>query len=132
MCICFVGMLEISDGTAKTILNALKRLCERENVDMPNKLAAFGSDRAAVMIGSRGGVATLLKETTPLMISSHCVAHHLALAAAQAANEVPYVKIFKVILAQLYRFFENSAIHTARLRGIQEVLNDPRFKGRVT
>ena len=128
VCTSFVGMIEISDGTAKTILNALKRLCERENLDMANKLAAFGSDGAAVMIGSRGGVATLLKETTPWMISNHCVAHRLALAAAQAADEVPYVKKFKAILAQLYRFYENSAIRTAGLRGIQEVLNDPRLK----
>ena len=79
------------------------------------------------MIGARGGIATLLKEKCPWLISNHCVAHRLALAAAQAADEVAYVKKFKVILSQLYRY-DYSPVRTASLRGIQEVLNDPKLK----
>ena len=81
------------------------------------------------MIGARRGVAsTLLKQTCPWLISKHCVAHRLALAASQAADEVAYVGKFKAILAQLYRFYDFSAVRTAGLRGIQEVLNDPQLK----
>ena len=64
VCTSFVGMIAVTDGTAKSILNALREVCERERLDI-GKLVAFGSDGAAVMIGSRGGVATLLKEMAP-------------------------------------------------------------------
>ena len=128
VCTSFVGMIAVTDGTAKSILNALREVCEQERLDIGNKLVAFGSDGAAVMIGSRGGVATLLKEMAPWLISNHCVAHRLALAAAQAADEVAYVQKFKAILAQLYRFYDYSAVRTAGLKGIQEILNDPRLK----
>ena len=102
VCTSFLGMMEVSDGTAKSILTAIEKLCEQNNLDLKNKLIAFGSDGAAVMIGSHGGVATLLKQKWPWLISNHCVAHRRA--AAQAADEVPYVKKFKAILSQLYRF----------------------------
>ena len=38
---------------------ALQQRCDQEHLDLENKLVAFGSDGAAVMIGARGGVATL-------------------------------------------------------------------------
>ena len=128
VCTSFIGMIEVADGASRTILVALQLLCDREHLDIQNKLVAFGSDRAAVMIGARSGVATLLKHICPWMISNHCVAHRLALAAGQAAEEVAYIKKFKAILSQLYRFYDFSAVRTAGLRGIQEVLNDPKFK----
>ena len=83
---------------------------------------------AAVMIGAHAGGTTLLKQKCPWLISNHCVAHCLALAAAQGAEEVPYVKKFKAILSQLYHFYDYSPVRTAGLREIQEVLNDPRVK----
>ena len=87
MCTSFIGTMEVADGTAKTILAALQLLCDREHLDVRNKLVAFGSDGAAVMIGARSSVATLIKEMCPWLISNNCVADHLALAAGQAADE---------------------------------------------
>ena len=124
----FIGMVEVTDGCATSILAAIQQLCDREHLDIDHKLVAFGSDGAAVMIGVRGGVAALLKQTSPWIIANHCVAHRLALASAQAADEVSYVQKFKAILGQLYRFYENSAVRTAGLKGIQDVLNDPKVK----
>ena len=121
-------MIEVADGTARTILVALQLLCDREHLDIQNKLVAFGSDGAAVMIAAHSGVATLLKHICPWMISNHCVAHRLALAAGQAAEEVAYIKKFKAIISQLYRFYDFSAVRRAGLRGIQEVLNNPKLK----
>jgi len=39
------------------------------------RLAAFGSDGAAVILGRKGGVAELLRESAPDLINNHCVAH---------------------------------------------------------
>ncbi len=80
------------------------------------------------MLGVRGGVSTLLKQQTPFLVANHCIAHRLALACGQAANEIPYLKRFKDILDQLCRYYENSAVRTAGLRAIQEVLNNPHLK----
>lgn len=124
----FIGMVEVPDGCAKTLFDALNRLCEDESLDIKNKLVAFGSDGAAVMIGARSGVATIFKQNSPWLIANHCIAHRLALASAQAADEVPYVKKFKAILDQLYRFYDNSAVRTAALKLIQDVLNHLKLK----
>ena len=82
----------------------------------------------SVMLGVRGGVSTLLKEETPFLVANHCIAHRLALACGQAANEIPYLKRFKDILDQLYRYYQNSAVRMSGLKAIQEILNDPQLK----
>ena len=50
----------------------------------PTNVSSFGSDVASVMTGSEG-VATHLKRLNSNIISIHCVAHRLALAAGQAS-----------------------------------------------
>ena len=79
------------------------------------------------MLGRRGGVSRLLKDKISFLVSNHCIAHHLALACGQAANEIPYLKNFKDILDQFYRFYKFSPIRTVGLNEIQDVLNDPRL-----
>ena len=55
------------------------------------------------------------------------IAHRLALACGQAANEIPYLKNFKDIIDQIYRFYKYSPVRIAGLKEIQDVLNDPRL-----
>ena len=57
-----------------------------------SRITSFGSDGAAVMTGSVGGVATRLKQLNPELISIHCINHCLALGVSQAADAVPYLK----------------------------------------
>ena len=52
----------------------------------------------------------------------------MALAAAHASDSVIYLKQFKSILQTLFYFYQNSAVCTASLHAIQEVLNDPSIK----
>ena len=120
--------LQIPDGTAVTIVDTMKKFCDEWNLDIKRKLCGLGSDGASVMLGMRGGVATLLKKEVPFMIANHCIAHRLALACGQASDEVPYIKKFKAILDQLYRFYDNSPVRTAGLHSIQEILNEPNLK----
>lgn len=56
------------------------------------KTVAFGSDGAAVMVGAKKGVATLLKADIPHVISIHCVAHRLELAAMDSIKDEPEMK----------------------------------------
>jgi hypothetical protein len=62
------------------------------------------------------------------LVAHHCIAHRLALACGQSANEITYLKRFKSVLDQLYRFYSNSPVRTAGLRAIQEVIDDPMLK----
>ena len=97
---------------------------------MCNRLCGLGSDGASVMLGARGGVLKLLKDSlrVPFLAAHHCIAHRLALACEQSADEISYFKRFKGVLDQLYHFYSNSAVRTAGLRAIQEVLNDQHLK----
>ena len=128
VCTSFVNMLELPAGTARSITDAVCKLCGDLNLDMSNRFCGLGSDGASVMLGNRGGVSKLLKDEVPFLVAHHCIAHRLALACGQSPNEIPYVKRFKNVLDQLYRFYDNSAVCTAGLRSIQEVLDDPQLK----
>lgn len=63
---------------------------------MLHHLCGLGSDGASVMLGSRGGVSKLLRDKIPFIVSNHCIAHHLGLACGQAANQIPYLKLFLI------------------------------------
>ena len=75
------------------------------------------------MIGRISGVATRMKAHSPRMLAVHCVNHRLALAAAHAADGIPYLQRFKSILQTLFYFFQNSCVRTASLHA-----NDPVLK----
>ena len=90
-------------------------LSSKMDLDIHRRLFALGSDGASIMLGCRGGVSTLLKEKVPYLIVNHCVAHRLALACGQAANEINYLQKFKTILDQLYRYYQYSPVRMAGL-----------------
>ena len=123
----FMHIAALPDGKAVTIANKIHELCVEVQLDL-QKFCGLGSDGASVMLGNRGGVSTLLKQKTPFLVANHCIAHRLALACSQAANEIPYLKRFKDILDQLYRYYQNSPVRMSGLNSIQEILNDPHLK----
>ena len=103
----FIRILELPDGTAKSITDSVCMLCSELGLNI-HQLCGLGSDGAAVMLGSRGGVSKLLTDKVPFLVSNHCIAHRLALACGKSANEIPYLKRFKSVLDQLYRFYSNA------------------------
>ena len=107
----FLLIRNIHDGTAKTIETALLQGLVDKSLDV-TKLRAFSSDGASVMVmtGRLNGVAVRLTRQSPIMISVHCVAHRLALAAAHAADGIPYLQHFKSILQTLFYFYQNGAV----------------------
>ena len=123
----FLRIAELPNGLAVTISEKIIQICSELQLDL-NKFCGLGSDGASVMLGVRGGVSALLKQHVPFLVSNHCIAHRLALACGQAANEIAYLKRFKDLLDQLYRYYEKSPVRMAGLKAIQEVLNDPQLK----
>ena len=85
------SVLELPDSTTQSIVDALCKLCEDLNLDIDGKLCSLGSDGATVVVGARGGVAKLLKDRVPFLVSHRCITHHLALACGQSADEITYL-----------------------------------------
>ena len=123
-CNVFLRIVDLFDGKAETIEKALLQFCDVAGIEM-RKVMGFGSDGAAVMVGRVSGVSTRLKVHNPVMISIHCVAHRLALAAAQASGSIPYLQKFKNAIHNLYLFYHNSSVRMIGLHAIQGVLGDP-------
>ena len=69
-----------------------------------------------------------MSDKFPKLLSTHCVNHRLALAAAHAADDIPYLVRFKATVQTLFLFYQNSAVGMAGLHAIQEVLADPVVK----
>ena len=120
----FLGMRDLPDGRASTIEKSVLDFLHDNRLEI-GSVSSFGSDGASVMTGCREGVATRLKRLNNNIISIHCVAHRLALAAGQASQSIPYLRRFKEILSTLFYFYHNSAVRQVGLTAIQVVLNDP-------
>jgi hypothetical protein len=110
----FGEMVQVPNGRADTIYQAIITFLGTNFIPL-QKMVAFGSDGAAVMVGKKNEVSTKLQAEIPHLL----VNHSGALASAQAAAKVPYPDKFKKIIEQLYRFYSNSGIRTATLREIQ-------------
>jgi hypothetical protein len=123
----FLRITDIPNGTAGTIESAILQYISDKTLQV-SKLCAFGSDGASVMTGRSSGVPVRLKQHSPKMIAVHCVNHRLALAAAHASNNIPYLQKFKSLIQTLFYFYQNSAVRMASLHTIQGILNDPQIK----
>ena len=84
----YFQITDIPNGN--TIETSLLQALREKEIDI-SKLRGFGSDGAAVMVGSRNGVAKKLKGHSPRIVSVHCINHRLALAAAHATDCIPYL-----------------------------------------
>lgn len=84
----FLKIIDLFDGKAATIETTLVQFCDSKEINLYNVMA-FGSDGAAVMTRRRTGVSAQINEHNPLMINIHCDTHRLALAAAQASDDIP-------------------------------------------
>ena len=87
-------------------------------------MRGIGTDGASTMTGCHSGVVARLKLITPSAIGVHCAVHRLNLASSHAGDTVPYVKKFSGILRQLYDFFNNSAVQTAGLEAVQNLIHE--------
>ena len=92
----YLNIRDLVDGRAETIEAALLQVLRDKSIDV-TKLRGFGSDGASVMTGRLTGVATRLRQHTPRMVAVHCSNHRLALAAAHAADDIPYLQGWMVL-----------------------------------
>jgi len=100
-----LGVVELTAGTSDAVLAALLRVIKDFGLDYRD-MVGFASDGASVMLGCRNGVATQLKTKIPRLVTSHCPAHRLNLAAEAA--EGPYEEERMSVVTAIYSFFNKS------------------------
>ena len=74
----FLKIQDLLDGTVVTIETALIDILSKLQIPL-EKVAVFGSDGAAVMVGRRNGVATKLKNRIPHLVAVQCVCSSLGI-----------------------------------------------------
>ena len=114
---CFLAIIELPYGAAEAVKQAVITYLDHKCIPVA-RMVGFGSDSVSVMTGKQNGVGTRLKHRQPIVIGIHCVAHHLALAASQSGDAVPYISCtFKPTLKQLvFYFYENSPVQMSGLK----------------
>ena len=114
------------DGKAETIEQSIVSLIREVNIS-GDKIVGFGSDGASNMTGRHSGVATRMKNAIPELVSVHCRAHRVALAASQSVDGIPCLKKFEKQISSLFAYFHNSPLRSAGLREVQDILDDPKI-----
>ena len=101
-------ILENSDSAdSKALSNALFNFLDENILNIKN-VCGLATDGASVMVGRKGGLATLLKKQNPSLISVHCVCHRLALACTDTNTELKIIGDMELTLLQLWKLFHYS------------------------
>ena len=81
----FLAIAELEDGTALSIVSAIKKILCDVQLD-PRNLLGVGVDNASVNVGINNGVCEMLKRDLelPNLIMVRCVCHSLQLALSHA------------------------------------------------
>lgn len=113
----FLGMVALKQGDADTIFTALLDFVRGEGLDFA-RWVGFCSDGASVMVGIHTGVATRLKdEVNAYMVCVHCANHRFALACADSAKEVDYLRlVYQPALISLWSFLSFSTSRWSNLQ----------------
>ena len=131
VCMRFFDITELFSGTASAILETILCMLDRKKLPL-EKAYGMATDGASVMTGVRAGVTTLTKKKNPFMLSTHCIAHRLALASGQAADSVPYIKKYQQYINTIYKYYHYSPKHWSKLKEMQTILQHAEIKLKQT
>ncbi|XP_052706729.1 zinc finger protein 862-like [Crassostrea angulata] len=129
----YIRYLEESLGRldAKTTFMGIRQLASANSNSIREEVVKILSDKGleiSNLVGIATGVVKQLKDLSPSLLSTHCIAHRLALSCGGAADQIPYLVKFQEILNSLYKYFHNSPKNTAKLESIQSILNSSSLK----
>lgn len=123
-----VGVQPVHKTNASTIKNAIEQTLQINlqlslaSKDWSRKLVGFGSDGTDVMVGENSGVAKLLREIQPCVLSLSCFAHHLSLAYKEVLKNVQLYNILISLLRNMYYFYHNSPLNKNNLKATYEAI----------
>ncbi|XP_054543895.1 sperm flagellar protein 2 isoform X2 [Talpa occidentalis] len=116
-----VGVQTVEKKNPLAIKNAIEKTLERNlqlqlsNQDWAKKLVGFGSDGASSSEGQNNGVALLLREIQPCVLTVYCFAHHLELSYKAVFQSIPLYNDVRELLHSIYDFYHSSPLHKSSL-----------------
>lgn len=119
----FLGLVEIEDGTANSIVNGIKGLLLVLNIEI-KKMIGIGTDNATVMTGTNNGVHALLKNETgnDNLVLVRCVCHSLQLALSHASEET-LPRNVEFLIRETYNWFSHSSNRRLYYKNIYQTIN---------
>lgn len=119
----FLGLVELEDGTANSIVNGVKGLLFALNIEI-KKMIGIGTDNATVMTGTNNGVHALLKNATgnDNLILVRCVCHSLQLALSHASEET-LPRNVEFLIRETYNWFSHSSNRRLYYKNIYQTIN---------
>ena len=125
----YLSIEDIENANALGILKCIDTAFNRaEILDWKENLVGFGSDGASVNLGSKNGVAALLKNDVPHLVSVHCLAHRLELAANNAIKGHQIMRDIQDVLTNTYKLYHYSPKAVRELRDIADSLEEKVLK----
>ncbi|CAG8818284.1 8522_t:CDS:2, partial [Cetraspora pellucida] len=121
--LCYLGMIELEDCSAKTMTINLKRFILAKLLNIEN-LVHFGSNDASIMLGYQNRAAWL-KKYNLFITKNYCIAHYLHLAGQDAAKKVSYFEKYKKLVKRIYTYFSSSYKRLLTLKIVQNTLKEP-------
>lgn len=122
VCTRFLQIMDLPSGKADDIFEVIMKELKTKQLPL-EKLIGMATDGASVMKGERNGITAKMKRENPFLLSTHCIAHRLALASGKAADSVPYMKQYQQYVNTIYKYFHYSPKHSRVLEQMQAVLN---------
>ncbi|CAG8684471.1 12174_t:CDS:2, partial [Cetraspora pellucida] len=122
----FLQLLALDKCDAETITTKLVRLFQ--SYDVMDKLVAFASDSASVMIGNKSGVAQRLSQICPYLVYNHYIAHRLALVCKDTQKQFNCFINAETILKDVYKFYKNSSLRIHVFQKYQKILDCPELQ----
>ena len=115
----FVGFFKTNSTTGEDLYNLLCEAMKELKLDMKN-IVAECFDGASNMCGEYKGVATRMKESSPLSMYIHCYGHLINLALKDTLEEIPVVRNTLGTLQAIYNFLEGSTKRHGKLEEFKD------------
>ena len=87
----FTGLVPVERAQADVIAAAVKNILMRLLLPISNAISQC-YDGCSTMVGSKKGVATIIRQSQPNCLLIHCYCHALNLAVGEAIKNVPMLK----------------------------------------
>ncbi|CAI7878147.1 unnamed protein product [Closterium sp. NIES-54] len=119
----FMQLITVEKADASTLLSLLLSHLQAVGVEV-QRISGISTDGAEVMMGSRAGLVVRLRERVPHLVSCHCIAHREALAAKEAAEDLPVFDMVDDLIRVTADLLGRSAPKHQRFMDLQQLFTE--------
>ncbi|CAI7783558.1 unnamed protein product [Closterium sp. NIES-53] len=114
----FLTLITVDCCVTASLTSAVVQYLTAIGVDL-QKISGISTDGASVMTGKNNGVVARLRMRIPHLASIHCIAHREALAARDAADAVPELRMVDDVVRAFAKHIGRSSVHYQKFQNLQ-------------